>query len=114
MKLEEIVTKFKEAGFSGRVYRNLEDARKAMDARAEEPRPTLYCPYKGEYRPIPPEVCEWHKEQQDPECSSCRPLVPRGAVMKNASVTWDPADLAPGEYVPDGRGGWKLKRRRWR
>lgn len=29
------------------------------------------CPYMGEPRIIHPEVCKWHRERSDPECSKC-------------------------------------------
>jgi hypothetical protein len=28
----------------------------------------ILCPYQDEERPINPEVCQWHREEEDPEC----------------------------------------------
>jgi len=33
----------------------------------------ILCPYKGEPRWIHPAVCEWHREENDPECAKCDP-----------------------------------------
>ncbi|MFH0844902.1 MAG: hypothetical protein V1930_05455 [Pseudomonadota bacterium] len=106
MNIQEVLAIFKEAGFSGKVYRNHEDFRKALEA--EPPVRAISCPYNGRYRDIHPKVCEWHKAENDPECQECRPTGKN--VRKNASVTWDPADLPPGEYLPDVKGGWKRTR----
>lgn len=108
MSLQKVIAKFTEAGFSGRIFRSMEDVWKAKEA--EQPYESLQCPYGGRLRSVHPKVCEWHKAEKDPECKSCKPAGGKG-VMKNRSVYWDPSDLFPGEYVPDGRGGWKMKRR---
>ena len=34
---------------------------------------SVLCPYKGCDRWICWAVCEWHREENDPECKGCRP-----------------------------------------
>ncbi|MFC1580890.1 hypothetical protein ACFL4N_08260 [Thermodesulfobacteriota bacterium] len=108
MNQREIVQAIGDTGLGREVFQNEEEVMKALEA--DVPYIPLECPYKGQYRRIHPKVCEWRRAENDQECSSCKPVIPGGVVMKNDSVTWDPADLPPGEYVADGKGGWKRKR----
>ena len=39
----------------------------------EERNHSILCPYKGIERPVHPEVCKWHREENDPECECCDP-----------------------------------------
>ena len=66
----EILRLFKEAGWSGIVY---PDTRSADRAKSD-PYTLVLCPYKGENRNVHPEVCKWHREEQDSEClrQGCR------------------------------------------
>ena len=65
---QDIVQIFKDAGFSGRVFRSSRDAEKwaLSDQRA------IACRhYYGERRKVHPEACKWHVEANDPKCKGC-------------------------------------------
>jgi len=34
---------------------------------------SILCSYEGIERPVHPEVCKWHKAENDPECEKCEP-----------------------------------------
>ena len=69
MDTKEIVEMFKSAGFQGRIFTSMEDARKAREN--EPPYRVCMCNYKGIKRHVHPAVCEWHKQEKDPECTRC-------------------------------------------
>lgn len=57
---------------------------------------SIGCNYQGGYGNVHPEVCGWHRKEQDPWClNHCG--------EKNT--------LVPGEYKPDFKGGWRLVKR---
>ena len=66
MNIDNVVTAFKDAGWSGTVYPNL----KAAITHINDDN-CLWCGYRGYLRRIQPEVCKWHREQNDPECRGC-------------------------------------------
>ena len=66
MNTNQIITAFKAAGWSGTIYRNVKDA-----LNQKENIKPLWCGYKGQLRRVHPEVCEWHKERNDPGCDGC-------------------------------------------
>jgi hypothetical protein len=41
----------------------------------------IVCPYKGEERVVHPEVCKWHRDENDSNCSRCDP--------NKRKVKWD-------------------------
>ncbi|MFC1866565.1 hypothetical protein ACFL0H_00270 [Thermodesulfobacteriota bacterium] len=68
MTMQEVITVFKEAGFSGRIYGSMEDA---LKAKVETCKP-VNCNYRGISRDVHPEACKWHRELNDPECLKCK------------------------------------------
>lgn len=65
---QDIVQIFKDAGFSGRIFRRSGDALKwaLSDQRA------VVCRhYYGERRRVHPEACRWHIEERDARCKGC-------------------------------------------
>ena len=44
-----------------------------IEKREYPQQPLIMCPYKGRKREIYPSVCQWHREEKDPECrrSNC-------------------------------------------
>ena len=65
---KEIIEIFKDAGFSGRVFRSSSDGEKwaLSDQRA-----VLCRHYYQERRKTHPEACKWHVEENDPKCKGC-------------------------------------------
>ena len=72
MKTTEVIDKFKEAGFKGRAFGSTEKLVSVLDSTDEKEFRHAMCPYKGYPRRIHPWVCEWHREEKDPECLECK------------------------------------------
>ena len=102
MNTKEALQVFREVFPGSKVYETEAQAVRAM--QAEKPCTPILCNYMGERRRVHPEVCKWHRERNDPLCSGCTPGTPE-------RPSWDPYNLPPGEYVPDGKEGWRLKKR---
>ena len=66
MNTREVIAVFKQAGFSGTVYADAKTAVEALDKNRRMD--SILCPYKNEPRFIHPEVCGWHRKENDPEC----------------------------------------------
>jgi len=66
MDTNEIITAFKSAGWSGVLHRNVDNALANLNTND-----SLWCGYKGQFRRVHPEVCKWHKEEHDSECTAC-------------------------------------------
>ena len=96
----QIITVFKEAGLSGFVT----TSRKAAMAKHREwDKPSVPCNYQGEPRQVHPEVCKWHRQEKDPWClQHCG---------EETTIHDGATNLDPGEYIGDGKGGWKLVKR---
>jgi hypothetical protein len=91
MKEKEIAELFRESELGVRVFRDVEPAGKWLDS--QKPKAAIMCPYQGSYRLVTGEVCEFHKTQGDPECSTCRP-----------GNNGDAANLNVGRHTPNRRG----------
>ena len=63
MNLAEVLAVFKEAGFSGKVYRSIEHITEDKDRKS--------IPCSGYERNIHPSACEWQREEQDRKCERC-------------------------------------------
>ena len=70
MKTEDVIGRFKKAGFSGRVFEYSSDALAHLRDIPKERH--VLCPYKVFPRRIHPAVCQWHRDQKDPECLNCK------------------------------------------
>ena len=66
MDTKEIIRVFKDAGWSGVIYRNVNNALAKKDNISP-----LWCGYKNQLRRVHPEVCKWHMERNDPVCDGC-------------------------------------------
>ena len=91
MKIPELIDLFKSARWEGSIEKDVESALKRYYpevkkwsqerhgaitlhiAEKEIPRKTkrLLCNYDGMIRPVHPDVCEWHKAENDPKCKGC-------------------------------------------
>jgi hypothetical protein len=110
MNEREALQLFRDVFPGSRVYATEEQAMEALEM--EEPYIPIACCYKGAKRQVHPEACKWHQEENDPQCQGCKPQEYRPGRHKTAErPSWDPYNLPPGEYVPDGKGGWKLVKR---
>ena len=67
MDLNQVVTAFKDAGWSGTVYPNLKVAMTNVSNAK-----SFWCGYWGYLRRVRPEVCKWHKSKNDLQCEGCR------------------------------------------
>jgi len=66
MNTNQIITAFKDAGWSGILYRNVNNA--LNQKKNIKP---LWCGYNNQFRLVSPAVCKWHKSKNDPQCEGC-------------------------------------------
>jgi hypothetical protein len=59
----------------------MKGARKANNDPEPQYDFAIVCPYKGEERVVHPDVCKWHRDENDPLCSGCDP--------SKRKVKWD-------------------------
>lgn len=68
LEILRIKDTFKTAGFSGTIITG------DIDKYLQDQEDTyLWCNYKNIPRQVHPAVCEWHREENDPECAGCDP-----------------------------------------
>jgi len=54
-----------------RCIRGIREHRAKAVAYLQERSRSIRCPYHGEWRWITGAVCQWHREERDPECVRC-------------------------------------------
>jgi len=63
----------KDVGLGETIVGDVEAFLDSLDSR-EADRRRIYCVYTGQLRLVHPEVCQWHRSENDPECRDCKPL----------------------------------------
>jgi len=64
--METLIEKFKSAGWQGTVYKDSKAIGRELKNNL-----SFWCGYKGNFRLVSPEACQWHKDLNDPECQGC-------------------------------------------